>query len=1389
MRSKLSLAVCLSMLLVSAAGAQEEDALLLSSEDAESPLHAPGSGRRSAVGLPATDEGAESPLEAPFWLARAFRSARGDEAALSSLAAESAASFALGQPGLSFRYVQTFGVTEEPYPETSAHFHYVEGIGTMGNAVWIGDHLGSRVLKFNATGGFIRQIGKAGVIDATGRSLSRVTDVAEDSSGNAWVVDAGSVSVVKFNAAGQPTAVLGQPWQPGSTNDRFNDPYSIAIDGAGNVYVSDTGYWGGYGNNRVQIFNSSGTYLATIGGTCGTGNTQLCQPRGLAVFGNRLYVADAGNHRVQIFNITTPASPSYVGTLGQTGVSGSGNNQFNWPHGVAVDTNYIYVADTGNHRVQVFDRSSLDYVATIGTGFGSSDAQFKYPTDVAVDAAGNIYVADFGNLRVQQFNSSRAYQRTYGTTGVPYPAANNRFNNPEGVAVGPDGSLYIVEGKGHRLVKLDANGVPQWAVGTAGLQGDRDDQFAYLSDVAVSPEGRIFTAAQWGRVRWMPAGSHRIQIFNPDGSFYGAFGGYGSGSYQFIAPTGLAFDAQGNLYVADSENHRVQIYDRHLAYVATLGITGTAGSGNNQFNRPYDVAVDRDGNIYVADEGNDRIQVFNSNRQYVRTIGGGGTGDAFNRFGSWGPHCVAVDSQGRLYVADTGNRRVQVFDTFANNNAYLTTLGGSSGRQPGRFRHAVGVAVGPDDSVYVSETINNHRIQKFVPGVPGWRQVNINGFGDRARSVSTLASIGDHLYAGTWSNANRAELWRMDANGNWSRIISAGLNISSNIGVNHVITYGGRLYVSFFNQNPPGQRQGYGAQIWRSADAITWQQVVSSGFGTPTNGEIFYMTVYSDAIYAVTWSYTDTHGAEIWRSATGDVGSWTQVSSNGFGDWCNFGVTVMQPVGGQLYAGTRSYIGGACASGADLWRYDGVSWSPVVTDGFGYSGTYEIGALAEFQGYLYAGVGRFDLSTNQYPGGEVWRCHIATTGCDAPADWTRVVTNGLNTPNNISVSLLEPAGAYLYAVAYNFQEGLSVWRTQNGTVWEVVAQGGFGDSNNYSTVWDKGLTVFNGRIYIGTFNPAHGGEVWQKTVTADFVASPRLGSPGTVVTFTNLAGGDMLTSTWNFGDGSAPLVVNHTNPVAHTYAAPGVYTVTLTVEDGVETAVRQRARYIDIAHRAFVPRVARNHNPLIALYDDFEYAGFNGHFNPVKWQFWGDAAYFSMQQQGGVMRLTRIGNPSTQLSTRLVASSPLYRTLRQVQRLQAKMRLSADTSGWAPSIQVMAANIGTPVRTWWATCELTTNQFRCWVTNSLQSQSEWGVISNQSVSPNQWHEARIEIDPGTAQVCVYHNNVLLGCHVPRDANLLKAATTFLARIGARTSTTNSAGALEFDDVYLTPVNP
>lgn len=952
------------------------------------------------------------------------------------------AAVTLGEPGLSFRYVDTFGVTEEAYIEDSAHLAWPYGVGTDGANVWIADSWGIRAVKFANTGAFLMQIGTAGFRYGSGVSLDYVVDVAVDSSANIWVVDAGAGYVVEFDSGGDYVRELGVPWERGSDDSHFNDPISIAFDSAGNIYVSDTGMWGDdYGNHRIQIFDSSGSYLNTIGttGSPGSGNNQFHSPRHIAIYGAYLYLADAGNHRVQIIDISNPASPSYFATLGMTDVPGSGNNQFDRPLGVAVDANYIYVADSNNNRVQVFNRTTRVYVASLGTGYGTGNYQFNGPADVAVDSAGNIYVADEGNARVQQFNSSRTYVRTYGTTGVPYLTDGYHYHLPSGVAAPQDGSIYLTEQRGHRLLKLNAAGVPQWTVGTPGACGE----LCGPEDVHLDSAGRVYVASAWNNL---------VQIYNSNGTYFTTLGtGWGSNNYQFDGANGVAIDSSGNIYVADQGNHRVQIYNSSRTYIARLGVTGVSGADNSHFDGPYDVAVDQAGNIYVVDHNNHRVQVFNSSRAYVRTIGETGVpGEDFGHFDN--PVAVTIDAASRIYVADGWGDRVQVFDS---TGAYLTTIGGW-GSGSGQIRQARGLDVDNAGNLYIADSLN-HRIQKFAPCVPGWLQVNINGFGDRWNDlVLSLATFNGNLYAGT-ANGEGGEVWRMGSE--WEQVNGNGFGNSDNGGIDHLIEFDGYLYASTWNEAD-------GGEVWRY-NGTPWSQVASGGFGDSTNVEIYRFAVFDDTLYASTWSSTDTHGTEIYTTTNGT--SWTRAVSNGFGDANNVAALSFEIFNGYLYAGTHN-----TTTGGEVWRStNGASWSQVNLDGFGEAGNIAVSAVTAFRDWLYA-------STRHEPGAgaEVWRCQV----CDG-TDWTQVVDNGSGNTDTRGMSALEVFRDRVYLIVGNSTTGMEVWRTADGANWQQVGFAGFGDSNNRASYWDNSVAVTNDRLYIGTWNYANGGEIWTQQLS------------------------------------------------------------------------------------------------------------------------------------------------------------------------------------------------------------------------------------------------------------------------------------------------------------------
>ena len=976
---------------------------------------------------------------------------------------------ALGQPGLSFRYVKTLGQTETAYLQDNNHFYDVEGVGAAGAGVWIADSWGLRALRFAADGTFQQQIGGPGFRRASGAALDYVADIAVDGSGNTWVVDPGADHVVKYNAAGQYVNQIGGEWSPGSANGRFNDPISIAFDANGNIYVSDSGLWGAdYGNQRVQVFDGSGNWLANIGqtGVAGSGNNQLHWPRHIAVYGNALYVADAGNQRVQIFNITNPASPTWTATLGVTGVAANDNSHFNSPEGVGVDANYIYVADANNGRVQVFNRATLAYVATIGSGgYGTDNSHFNHPSDVAIDTAGNIYVADNWNKRVQQYNSSRVYQRTLGTTGVSYVTDPHHYYFPVGVAAARDGSLYIAEQRGHRLVKLDANGALVWAVGQPGQAGDDVNHFCGPQDVAVDAQGRAYVVENWC--------NSRVKIYDTNGTLQSTLGGsYGSGEYEFENPQGIAVDANGKIYVADVNNYRVQIFDSALVHVGTLGQTGVQGSGNNQFSRPLDVAVAPNGTIYVADQGsNHRVQVYDVNLNYVRTIGGGGTGNDFGHFADWGPNMLAVDASNRLYVTDAGNNRVQVFDA---SGAYLTSVGWNWGPGTSDLRGPMGVAVGPDGTLYVAD-LDNDRVQVFAPGTPNWLQVNINAFGDRSNgNLHTLAGFGGQLYAGTYNTASGGQVWRMGAGHNWTQPVAPGFGIVSNRGVNHLLEFDGKLYAGVRNDT-------LGARVYRSADGSSWEPVVTSGLDDPHNAAVYRMEVFNNQIYAATGIFTMTHGAEVWRSPSGDAGSWTPVETNGFGDVGNYIVRSSAVFNGSLYFGTDNWNSTTQATaGGAIFRSDtgaAGSWRQVNAGGFGDLNNEVVSSLAAFDGYLYAS------TAYRANGDQVWRCQA----CDG-SDWTKVVDNGFGTPGDYLISSLQVLGNNLYVAVGNPLTGLEVWRSSTGNPgdWARVGAAGFGDVNN-GTPYHNNFVAFNGGLYVGMQSAGPGPAVWEYLSKSTFL--------------------------------------------------------------------------------------------------------------------------------------------------------------------------------------------------------------------------------------------------------------------------------------------------------------
>jgi sugar lactone lactonase YvrE len=242
------------------------------------------------------------------------------------------------------------------------------------------------------------------------------------------------------------------------------------------------------------------------------------------------------------------------------------------------------------------------------------------------------------------------------------------FLCPVDLALAPNDVAYVVNRSfeyrpdGLRITKCTLGGE---YLGEFGQGGEGEGEFMWPSAVAVDRDGNVYVADEW---------LNRIQVFDKDGKFLRLWGKAGSGDGELNGPAGLAFTSANDLFVVDSRNNRVQKFTADGHY---LGKFGTAGNGPGQFNAPWGIGLDKDGNIYIADWRNDRIQKFAADGKWLACFGSSGKGAGqFSR-----PSGVCVDSEGDIYVADWQNDRVQVltpegrFVTAITGNAGLSKMG------------------------------------------------------------------------------------------------------------------------------------------------------------------------------------------------------------------------------------------------------------------------------------------------------------------------------------------------------------------------------------------------------------------------------------------------------------------------------------------------------------------------------------------------------------------------------------------------------------------------------------------------------------------------------------------------------------------------------------------
>ncbi|MBZ5623094.1 MAG: hypothetical protein LAQ69_30880 [Acidobacteriia bacterium] len=550
---------------------------------------------------------------------------------------------------------------------------------------------------------------------ATDAPLGGAYGIVVDPAGNLLITDQTNNIVIQVTPSGVLTVVAGKGRPTGSFSGdggpaidaSFDTPQGIAMDAAGNLFVADTG------NCRIRKIAPSGI-ISTVAGTgtfgyAGDGGpatkATLKKPGGIAVdSAGNLYLTDSMANRVRKVTpdgiITTVAGNGNSGFSGDGGPATGASLHLDWSSGgLAVDAaGNLYIADFWNNRIRkVAPDGTISTVAgggsnRYGDNIPATSAALSPPVNVAVDGSGNLYIAlDSDNIRKVTAAGMIVTVAGGGTKspGDGGPATSASLEAPQGMAWDVAGNLYIAAGS--RVRKVTAAGV-------------------------------INTVAGSGQSRLTGDGGPAV-------------------SANLSQPSGVALGANGNLYVADTNNNRVR-------KVTPAGVISTvAGNGSSDFsgdggpatsaalNQPRSVTLDAAGNLYISDTGNCRVRKVTPGG-IINTIAGSGglypLGDGGPATSaSMTPYGLAVDPVGNLYIADRGNERIRkvtpagTISTVAGGGKEQFVIGDGGPATSAFLDSPQGVTLDTAGNMFIGEQ-NGGRVRKVTP----------------AGIISTVAGVG-----------------------------------------------------------------------------------------------------------------------------------------------------------------------------------------------------------------------------------------------------------------------------------------------------------------------------------------------------------------------------------------------------------------------------------------------------------------------------------------------------------------------------------------------------------------------------------------------------------------------------------------------------------------------
>jgi sugar lactone lactonase YvrE len=556
---------------------------------------------------------------------------------------------------------------------------------------------------------------------ATAASL-RPFSVAVDTAGNLLIADTGNnrirrvdrTSGIITTVAGDGTAGFSGDGGP-ATSASVASPFGLAIDAAGNLFIADTD------NRRIRRVDGTTGIITTVAGDGTAGfsgdglpatSASLAHPLGLAIdAAGNLFIADTDNHRIRRVDGTTGVIATVAGN-GMTGFSGDGgpatSASLYFPGGVAVDAvGNLLILDRFNYRIRRVD-GTTGVIATVagsgmagfaGDGGPATNASMSPGTGLAIDAAGHLLIAD--NNRIRRVDGTTGIittvmgNGTHRFSGDGEPATSASLASPFGLAVDAVGNLFIADYDNNRIRRVGGTtGIITTVTGNgmASFSGDggpaASATVAHSYGVAVDAVGNLFIADSGNsRIRRVDGTTGIITTVAGNGfpGFSGDGGPATGASLSF--PSGVAVDAAGNLLIADFLNHRIRRVNGTTGIITTVagnGIKAFSGDGGPATSAslilPFALAVDAAGNLFIADTYDHRIRRVDGTTGIITTVTGDGTA---NFSGDEGPatsatlakpYGVAVDAVGNLFIADTGNSRIRRVDRTTD---IITTVAGN----------------------------------------------------------------------------------------------------------------------------------------------------------------------------------------------------------------------------------------------------------------------------------------------------------------------------------------------------------------------------------------------------------------------------------------------------------------------------------------------------------------------------------------------------------------------------------------------------------------------------------------------------------------------------------------------------------------------------------------